>query len=120
MDLALAVTDLAVSRAGAATVSELAALGIPAVFVPYAVGNGEQELNARDAVAAGGALLVADADFDARWVETSLVRRCSRTAPSVADMAASDGHDRRPSTGPIGCVDLVLEARDGGARRTTR
>ena len=46
MDLALAVADLAVSRAGAATVSELAALGIPAVYVPYPVGNGEQRFNA--------------------------------------------------------------------------
>ena len=47
MDLALAAADLAVSRAGSATVSELAALGLPAVFVPYPVGNGEQALNAR-------------------------------------------------------------------------
>jgi len=113
MELALAVTDLAVSRAGATTVSELAALGIPAVFVPYAVGNGEQELNARGAVAAGGALLVADDQFDARWVETSLVRLIEDRA-LVADMAARiattgtlDGADRM--------VDLVLEARDGGA-----
>ena len=112
MELALAVTDLAVSRAGATTVSELAALGIPAVFVPYAVGNGEQELNARDAVAAGGALLVADAEFDARWVETSLILLLEDRA-LVAEMAARigttgtlDGADRM--------VDLVLEARDGG------
>jgi UDP-N-acetylglucosamine--N-acetylmuramyl-(pentapeptide) pyrophosphoryl-undecaprenol N-acetylglucosamine transferase len=111
MELALAVTDLAVSRAGATTVSELAALGIPAVFVPYAVGNGEQELNAREAVAAGGALLVPDSEFDARWVETSLVRLLEDRA-LVAEMAARmgttgalDGADRM--------VDLVLEARDG-------
>jgi UDP-N-acetylglucosamine--N-acetylmuramyl-(pentapeptide) pyrophosphoryl-undecaprenol N-acetylglucosamine transferase len=55
MDLALALADLVVSRSGAATVSEVSALGIPAVYVPYAVGNGEQALNARGAVAAGAA-----------------------------------------------------------------
>ena len=54
MDLALAAADLVIARSGAATVSELAGLGIPAVFVPYPVGNGEQELNACDSVTAGG------------------------------------------------------------------
>ena len=109
MDLALAAADLAISRAGSATVSELAALGIPAVFVPYAVGNGEQALNARDAVDAGGALLVLDADFDAEWVRGPFLRLLEDPA-LVADMAARiattghrDGSDRM--------VDLVLEAR---------
>ena len=53
MDLAFAAADLAVSRAGSATVSELAAVGLPAVFIPYPVGNGEQALNAADAWAPG-------------------------------------------------------------------
>ena len=108
MDLALATADLAVSRAGSATVSELAALGIPAVFVPYAVGNGEQALNAREAVDAGGALLVADAEFDAEWVRGPLLRLLDDPA-LVADMAARmaatgrrDGADR--------LVDLIQEA----------
>jgi UDP-N-acetylglucosamine--N-acetylmuramyl-(pentapeptide) pyrophosphoryl-undecaprenol N-acetylglucosamine transferase len=51
----------------------LAGLGIPSVFVPYPVGNGEQELNARDLVAVGGALLCHDADFTAEWVRASLI-----------------------------------------------
>jgi len=109
MDLALSVADLAVSRAGATTVSELAALGIPAVFVPYAVGNGEQALNAREPVDAGGALLVRDAEFDAAWVRGPLLRLLEDPA-LVADMAARiaatgrrDGADR--------LVDMVQEAR---------
>ena len=57
MDLAFALADAVVARSGAATVSEVTALGIPAVYVPYAVGNGEQALNAASAVAAGGAEL---------------------------------------------------------------
>jgi UDP-N-acetylglucosamine--N-acetylmuramyl-(pentapeptide) pyrophosphoryl-undecaprenol N-acetylglucosamine transferase len=63
MDLALAAADLAVSRAGASTVSELSALGLPAVYVPYPVGNGEQRHNAAGVVAAGGAVLIEDAAF---------------------------------------------------------
>ncbi|HWS51130.1 MAG TPA: UDP-N-acetylglucosamine--N-acetylmuramyl-(pentapeptide) pyrophosphoryl-undecaprenol N-acetylglucosamine transferase, partial [Microbacterium sp.] len=53
MDLAFALADLIVSRSGAATVSEISALGLPALYVPYSVGNGEQRLNAASAVAAG-------------------------------------------------------------------
>ena len=41
---------------------------MPAVFVPLAIGNGEQALNAKPVVDAGGALLCADADFTADYV----------------------------------------------------
>lgn len=112
MDLALSAADLAISRAGSATVSELAALGVPAVFVPYAVGNGEQALNARDAVEAGGALVVSDGDFDAEWVRGPFLRLLEDPA-LVADMAARiattghrDGADR--------VVDMVAEAVAAG------
>ncbi len=64
MDLAFALADLIVSRSGASTVSEVTALGIPALYVPYSVGNGEQRLNASSAVAAGAAQLLDDASFD--------------------------------------------------------
>jgi len=73
MDLAFALADLVVARAGSATVSEIEALGIPAVFVPYAVGNGEQERNARAAVEAGAAILVPDAAFTPERVRTEIV-----------------------------------------------
>jgi UDP-N-acetylglucosamine--N-acetylmuramyl-(pentapeptide) pyrophosphoryl-undecaprenol N-acetylglucosamine transferase len=73
MDLAFALADLIVSRAGSATVSEVSALGIPAVYVPYAVGNGEQRLNAASAVAAGAAVLLDDATFDADVVRARII-----------------------------------------------
>ena len=87
MELALAIADLAVSRAGSGTVAELAALGIPSVLIPYAVGNGEQRLNARGLVQAGGAVLVDDADFDASWIAEALVP-LMLDRPAIADMAA--------------------------------
>jgi len=59
MDLAYAVTDLALARAGAGTVSELAAAGIPSVLVPYPYAtSGHQELNARELERAGAARVV--------------------------------------------------------------
>lgn len=68
MDLAYAVADLALCRAGANTVGELCACGVPAVYVPLPIGNGEQRLNAAGVVAAGGGLLVDDEDISADWL----------------------------------------------------
>lgn len=68
MDLAYAAADLVLCRAGANTVTEVAAVGLPAVFVPLPIGNGEQERNARPVVDAGGGLLVADAVATPEWV----------------------------------------------------
>ena len=113
MDLAFAAADLAISRAGSATVSELAAVGLPAVFIPYPVGNGEQALNAADAVDAGGAVLVADAAFTPDWVEDSLLplldarARIAAMAARIGTVGHRDGADRM--------VDLVFEARDSRA-----
>ncbi|WP_336642934.1 UDP-N-acetylglucosamine--N-acetylmuramyl-(pentapeptide) pyrophosphoryl-undecaprenol N-acetylglucosamine transferase [Microbacterium sp. MMO-113] len=73
MDLAFALADLIVSRSGSATVSEISALGIPALYVPYSVGNGEQRLNAGSAVAAGAAQLLDDATFNGDAVRRIVV-----------------------------------------------
>ncbi len=68
MDLAYAAADLVVCRAGASSVTEAAAVGLPAVFVPLPIGNGEQALNARPVVDAGGALMVDDAALSPEWL----------------------------------------------------
>lgn len=86
MDLALAAADMVVARSGAATVCELMELGIPTVFVPYPVGNGEQEVNARGIVNAGGAVLCADKDFSPEWIRTALIPLLGN-AERRADMA---------------------------------
>jgi UDP-N-acetylglucosamine--N-acetylmuramyl-(pentapeptide) pyrophosphoryl-undecaprenol N-acetylglucosamine transferase len=46
------------------TCAELAAIGLPAAYVPLPLRGGEQRLNAEPAVAVGGALLVDDAGLD--------------------------------------------------------
>ena len=72
MDLAYAAADLALCRAGANTVSEMAAVGLPAAYVPLPIGNGEQELIAGPVVAAGGGLMVTDAACTPTWVRDTL------------------------------------------------
>jgi UDP-N-acetylglucosamine--N-acetylmuramyl-(pentapeptide) pyrophosphoryl-undecaprenol N-acetylglucosamine transferase len=68
MDLAYAAADLAICRSGAMTVAEVTAVGLPAVYVPLPIGNGEQRLNALPVVGAGGGMLVADADLTSAFV----------------------------------------------------
>jgi len=68
MDLAYAAADMMLCRAGAMTVAELSAVGLPAAYVPLANGNGEQRLNAQPVVKAGGGLLVDDAELTPEWV----------------------------------------------------
>jgi UDP-N-acetylglucosamine--N-acetylmuramyl-(pentapeptide) pyrophosphoryl-undecaprenol N-acetylglucosamine transferase len=72
MDLAYAAADLVVCRGGASSVTEAAAVGLPAVFVPLPIGNGEQEQNARPVVTAGGGLLVPDQALTAEWVAATI------------------------------------------------
>lgn len=58
MDLAYAVSDAAVGRAGATFLAEIAAKGIPAVLIPYPYGDGHQRDNARVFCADGRAVAV--------------------------------------------------------------
>ncbi|GAB2559581.1 UDP-N-acetylglucosamine--N-acetylmuramyl-(pentapeptide) pyrophosphoryl-undecaprenol N-acetylglucosamine transferase [Leucobacter ruminantium] len=110
MDLAFAACDLVVSRAGSTTVSEIAGLGIPAVFVPYSHGNGEQRFNAAADVQAGGALLVEDGELTPEWVHGTLLPLLGDDA-RLADMSA-----RARSAGSLDgterLLDLVREALD--------
>jgi UDP-N-acetylglucosamine--N-acetylmuramyl-(pentapeptide) pyrophosphoryl-undecaprenol N-acetylglucosamine transferase len=94
MDLAYAAADLAVCRSGAMTVAEVTDVGLPAVYVPLPIGNGEQRLNALPVVNAGGGLLVDNADLTPSFVaETvaSLLNDAGRLQ-SMTAAAALAGH----------------------------
>ncbi|GAA1339772.1 undecaprenyldiphospho-muramoylpentapeptide beta-N-acetylglucosaminyltransferase [Arthrobacter roseus] len=73
MESAYAAGDILIARAGAGTVSEVCAVGLPSVLVPLPHGNGEQALNAGALVAAGGALLVTDQEFTSEWINEELL-----------------------------------------------
>ena len=71
MDLAYAVADLLVSRAGAGTISELCVAGKATVFVPSPnVAEDHQTHNAMALVDKNAALMVRDADADDRLLDT--------------------------------------------------
>ena len=94
MDLALAAADMVLCRSGAMTVAEISSCGLPAVYVPLPHGNGEQELNARPVVEAGGGVIVKDAELDPGRVAREVVpllRDAERLA-AAGEAARGAGH----------------------------
>jgi UDP-N-acetylglucosamine--N-acetylmuramyl-(pentapeptide) pyrophosphoryl-undecaprenol N-acetylglucosamine transferase len=108
MAAAYAAADMAVTRAGAMTVAELTAVGLPSLYVPLPIGNGEQKINAAPVVAAGGGFLIDDAALDGRRlvstvlpVLTDPVRRVNMGA-AAASFGIRDASER--------LVEVVLKA----------
>ena len=74
MGEALAAADLVLSRAGASSVAELAALAVPSMLVPYPFATADhQTTNARYLVDAGAAVLLPDEKIDAPEFEGDLL-----------------------------------------------
>ncbi|HEV3155217.1 MAG TPA: undecaprenyldiphospho-muramoylpentapeptide beta-N-acetylglucosaminyltransferase [Candidatus Baltobacteraceae bacterium] len=88
---AYAVCDIVIARAGASTLGELAALGIPAVLIPYPFASEDhQTTNARQYEAAGAAAVVADSELnaDSLWWTLRAVMEPARLA-AMRDAARS-------------------------------
>ena len=118
MDLAYAAADVALCRAGAMTVAEVSTVGLPAIYVPLPHGNGEQALNARPVVDAGGGMLVDDADLTGDLVARlvgELVADPARLAATAA-AARRSGHAGADET----LARTVLEVAGAGVEGRTR
>jgi UDP-N-acetylglucosamine--N-acetylmuramyl-(pentapeptide) pyrophosphoryl-undecaprenol N-acetylglucosamine transferase len=91
---AYAAADLALTRAGALTVAELCAWGIPSVLVPLPTAAADhQRANARALEAAGAALMLEQSELSASTLGsalTTLLAAPERLA-SMAESAASRG-----------------------------
>jgi UDP-N-acetylglucosamine--N-acetylmuramyl-(pentapeptide) pyrophosphoryl-undecaprenol N-acetylglucosamine transferase len=96
MPLAYAASDLVVSRAGAMSVSEIAAAGKPAIFVPYPLASEDhQTANAARLVGMGAARLVADAEAADKLVKTAIslagdAEACNRMGDQAAKASTPD------------------------------
>ena len=108
---ALVAADLVVGRAGASTLAEITALGIPSVIVPYPHAAGHQTANARVLADAGAARIVPDEAFGA----DALVAAADLLAPE-GDAARAQMAVAARGLGRPGAADavaaLVMAAAD--------
>jgi UDP-N-acetylglucosamine--N-acetylmuramyl-(pentapeptide) pyrophosphoryl-undecaprenol N-acetylglucosamine transferase len=114
MDLAYAAADLALARAGATTCAELAAIGLPAVYVPLPIGNGEQRLNALPVVEAGGGLLIEDGDFTPAVLRDEVIPLVLDPPRLQAMGQAAGAHGVRDASERL--AGMVRQAAAGGTR----
>ena len=91
MDLAYAAADAVLCRSGSNTVTEVSGLGLPGIYVPLPIGNGEQARNAAGVVEAGGGLLIEDAALTPAWIESNVVPLLTDPERLVAMSRAATG-----------------------------
>ncbi|HEX2772802.1 MAG TPA: undecaprenyldiphospho-muramoylpentapeptide beta-N-acetylglucosaminyltransferase [Micromonosporaceae bacterium] len=108
MELGYAAADLVLCRGGAMTCAEVAAVGLPAVYVPYPHSNHEQKRNALPVVEAGGGLIVDDAELTPAWIEQNVVPLARDPERLTAMGAAAAAYGRRD--GDEALLDFVYEA----------
>lgn len=108
MELGYAAADLMLARGGAMTCAEVAAVGLPAVYVPYPHSNQEQKRNALPVVRAGGGLLVDDAELTSDWIEENVIGLLRDPQRLAAMASAAAGYGRRD--GDEALLDFVYEA----------
>jgi len=120
MDLAYAAADLVLCRAGASSIAELTVLGLPAVLVPYPHATADhQTANALEVAAAGGAVVIADAELDAARLVAAVEPLFARDEV-LAEMARGARSFGRPEAARE-LAELILSAiapdrLDPGAR----
>jgi UDP-N-acetylglucosamine--N-acetylmuramyl-(pentapeptide) pyrophosphoryl-undecaprenol N-acetylglucosamine transferase len=115
MDLAYAAADVAICRSGAMTVAEVTDVGLPAVYVPLPIGNGEQRLNALPVVNAGGGLIVDDADLTPSFVAdtvTNLLNDAGRLQSMTAAAALAGHRDAAQRVAEV-ALDVARDSRKG-------
>jgi UDP-N-acetylglucosamine--N-acetylmuramyl-(pentapeptide) pyrophosphoryl-undecaprenol N-acetylglucosamine transferase len=93
----IAAADLVVSRAGAMTIGELAAVGRAAILIPFAAAtNNHQELNARVVERAGGAIVITERELSPERLAASMTevindpQRTARMGAAAHALAAPD------------------------------
>jgi UDP-N-acetylglucosamine--N-acetylmuramyl-(pentapeptide) pyrophosphoryl-undecaprenol N-acetylglucosamine transferase len=100
----LAKAHLIVSRAGASTVAELAAIGRPAILVPLPHALDQDQLaNATVLERAGGAICVNQKSFTADWLAGELARLAAAPQKLVAMAVAAR------SVGAVDAADRLAE-----------
>jgi UDP-N-acetylglucosamine--N-acetylmuramyl-(pentapeptide) pyrophosphoryl-undecaprenol N-acetylglucosamine transferase len=118
MSLVYTAADLVVSRAGAMTVAELAAAGVPAVLVPLPGSPGDhQTANARVLADAGAAVLLSDAQCDGERLAQVIDALLADPDRGRAMSGAAAGLSRTDAAAAAAAVvEANARTRSGGRR----
>lgn len=101
--------DIVITRAGATTVSELAALGKPSILVPYPyAANRHQETNAQMLTRVGGALMVPQEELSGEKL-ADILTECMDNRKKLTDMGRNAEKIGNPHASRR-IVDLLVEA----------
>ena len=112
MELAYAIADVVVARAGATTVAEIAVCGVPSLLIPYPYATGRhQEANARSLQRAGAASMLLDDELDGP-VLADRIGRLLDDGDRLREMGERARAWARPDAAEV-LANVVLEA--GGA-----
>ena len=105
---AFAQADLVICRAGASTVTELAAVGVAALFVPFPFAvDDHQTTNAQFLVASGGGWLVPQAELTAQNLAERLTALSRDTLQDVAQKAHAQKKTNATREVVMACEELV-------------
>jgi UDP-N-acetylglucosamine--N-acetylmuramyl-(pentapeptide) pyrophosphoryl-undecaprenol N-acetylglucosamine transferase len=109
--------DLVICRAGALTVSELAAAGIGAILVPFAAATDDhQTYNAAFLVDGGAAVMIAERELSAERLAAELLRLGTSRGRllAMAERARALAKPRATQELADACVELARAAGAGG------
>ncbi|MEM7212399.1 MAG: UDP-N-acetylglucosamine--N-acetylmuramyl-(pentapeptide) pyrophosphoryl-undecaprenol N-acetylglucosamine transferase [Pseudomonadota bacterium] len=91
----MAQAQLVISRSGASSVADIAAIGRPSVLIPLAIAKrNEQEANARGLVEAGGAIMLKEVEFTPESLSATVAAILGEPdlASQMAEAALSQGN----------------------------
>ena len=116
IDLAYRAASVALARAGALSVSELAAVGLPAILVPYPfAADDHQRLNAEVLVEAGGALLIEDRELDGASLSARLDDLLGGGQGKLESMSRALEGIAKPGAAAAICDDIAAFIGKGSA-----
>ncbi len=117
--LPISAADLSVTRGGASSLAETAAMGVPSIIVPYPYAAAHQSMNAQPLVKAGAAILVDNADVNGKWLSEQVLAlkadRGRRDAMSQAARQVAKPNAARDIAGIIEALAQSQAARRGSA-----
>jgi UDP-N-acetylglucosamine--N-acetylmuramyl-(pentapeptide) pyrophosphoryl-undecaprenol N-acetylglucosamine transferase len=109
--------DLVICRAGALTVSELAAAGVGAILVPFAAATDDhQTRNAAILVDDGAAVMIAERDLSSERLAAELLQLCNGRGRllAMAERARALAKPHAAQDLADACVELARDAAVGG------